>query len=281
MPAHILVYGPSGAGKSHLAASAPLPQWIALFDSIGNAQPYMYDHDNKPCRVVGPASQRAYRDIAMVQGKAIMIPTYVCYANDDTELTQPLRHISHYGVIDAQLPGMPIARSLFDSKLPLLPRLVAERCGSAGTFIIDSLTLYIADSRRHNLRFNDPGMGEMGVANINTNDVEDLCMALRGLTACNVILTAHIADREFEIATPTARRKISERTVNAPGRMARNIRAYFSDVWYCYRDSEGMPHMLTISDDVHDAKNTFKAERICDNLWSAVTQNAEPIIWVD
>lgn len=267
---HLLNTGNSGSGKSRLAATAPTPQLVALFDSLGNARPYF-----RNCRV------KQTRDVVIVLGKPTIIPTYLCYAADDVDLTTLLRKLWHFD------PATGIGKVQFDIKRPLIMQEMRDI--NAKTFILDSLTLFTTAMRVYGKRnIGSTSQDEEALAYATTDYIEDLTITLCSLP-CNVILCAHISDR---IYTRRGTRKgdpgqvVKDTFVNAPGRMARNLTAMFSDVWYCSVDVEDQYTVLTQSDNEHIAKNTVNAPRTVnitdeENSYDKIVASSDPIIWVE
>jgi hypothetical protein len=259
--AHILLYGLSGVRKSTLAAQSPTPQFINLFDSLGNAKPYFEN-----CRVVRST------DYTMLGAGVSEIPMFDCYAIDDVEKTKLIRRILHFGAND---PDNPLGIKQFKTKLPVLMKDIAAI--GANSYIFDSLTLFTAQARHAVSQWRE--VAADAIAREVTDYFEDICMALSSLPITTIAISHLSTQGESKILGGKTVRTRKDVVTTAPGRMADRIFGYFSDLWYLFIDEEGNFKVLTQGDGAHIAKNTFRAMAVCANSWQEITGNKPNIIW--
>lgn len=254
--AHIVLYGPPGTGKSELASSIPGTKLIGLFDPIGHGLPYLRRYANKRTR-----------DVVVVRGAASIIDTIESYDKEDT--AKLCSKLWHFG---ANLQG----KQQFDIKRTIL----VEECVAidASVFIFDSLTLFTTAMRI--LTKQQGIIDDEQAAYAITDYVEQLCASLASLPITTVLI-AHISDQNVKFRGQVVRK---ENYINAPGRMARNIKSMFSDVWYCFVDDEGKHYVQTQTRGDHEARNTFNSDPVCEvklnEQFYEVTKHREPILWI-
>ena len=266
---HILAYGEPGSGKTWLAASAWKPQLIALFDTLGNARPYF---EGLYVREITDPKHKTYVNLPPLSE----IPTYDCFA--DAEATQLVRRIWHFSSTD---PKNPIGYNQFEAKIATIP----SECQAIGAkfFILDSLLTYtMATKRKVEATIKLTGdFDEMLIAREMTPLIEDMCFLLNGLRL-NVTLCAHVSNAPQNTVTPERKviKKLSDTVVTAPGRVGRNIRGWFSDVWYCYRTDDGIPMVQLTTKEGHIAKNTVAASEDMPNDFEAIIKSRKAINWI-
>lgn len=264
---HILLGGPSGSGKSRLAASLPQPQLIALFDSLGNATPYL-----RNCQV------KRSRDPVLINGRVSVIPTFDCFALEDKDLTTLLRRIWHFN------PASPDGQLQFNIKRPLIYKELASI--NASCFILDSLTALHSGMRVQGKKTIGASSADEEQLNYAITDyIEDLTIWLCSLET-TVLLTAHISLMEYNKRVGKQMMRVADTRINAPGKMGRNITAMFSDVWYSFVDEEAQYRVLTqgsfgSEETNNQAKNTVNAPAICPNNYPEIVQGADPIVWLE
>ena len=270
---HTILAGPSGSGKSWLAATSPEPQQVALFDSLGNARAYF-----RNCRVAQE------RDVVMVGGRPSIIPTYLCYALEDEGCTSLKRKLWAFDT------STDLGIHQFKVKWAILAEEM--RSIAAKTFIFDSLTLYQTGLRVAGKAYiGSSSEDERALAYSITDDIEALANMLKSLPF-NVIMTAHISGRIYNKSIGKGANsrvlELQDTSINAPGRMSRNLVSMFSDVWLTYVDEEG--NYLVNTNRPLDreadskativAKNTVNSPGVCANNWQEIVRGSDPIIWL-
>ena len=270
---HTILAGPSGSGKSWLSATSPEPQLVALFDSLGNARAYF-----RNCRV------KQERDVVIVLGRPSIIPTYLCYALEDTECSTLKRKLWAFDTSTS------IGIDQFKVKWAILSEEM--RACAAKTFIFDSLTLYQTGLRVAGKdSIGSSSEDERALAYSVTDDIEALGNMLKSLPF-NVIMAAHISGRNYKKSVGRGANArildLQDTSINAPGRMGRNLESMFSDVWLTYVDDEGnylvntnrpLDHDVNSKDTIV-AKNTVNSPGVCPNNWLEIVKGSDPTIWL-
>ncbi len=268
---HILLTGLSGVGKSVLAASGPTPQLVSLFDSIGNARkPYLENMRVK----------RTKDAVVLMGNRVSIIPTLLCYDKDDTDLTKLIRKVWCFNSgTDVENP---VGKEQFNVKRAVL--LKELESFDAQCFIFDSMTSWQVQTR-HSVT-NYANMKSADIANIVTNEYEDLCYLLQNLPVTTIAIT-HTSTQGVtttDYNNKEKRKRVSVQTT-APGRMSDRIYVCFSDVWNCFVDvsDSGEAHyrVQTFNSGDTIAKNSIDAPAECDNNYAEITANRKEIIWVD
>ena len=270
---HLDLYGYPGAGKSTFASTFDVcgPGFVAAFDGIGKTGPF---HRR------GDAIKRGETDNG--------IPF------DDISYKGDLMwRVAYYTDAD---PEKPDAYALFRTEIRLFDP------SKWGTFVLDSLTSMALSSyleQRFVINKSDEGKYDdkksLKWRSAMTDQLEfQLCRRFVSYE-CNVIVIAHVEEKEVTVPSKDGPVKVSKkvevadesedgriqvvRTISAPGRLSKRsiVASQFGETYRAYvqRTKDGKRHWLlqTQPDNDWNAATQFDAPDPCEPTYEAIWKN--------